>query len=83
MTGPQGREGVILPGFDCSTGQAVGYTRAEWVRHCIGMTIERRAHILFIRNVNNQLCFEVYVPIGVSCASCQIQLQTKDEATSL
>lgn len=31
--------GAILPGFDCETGKAIGFTGAEWRYHIKGMKV--------------------------------------------
>lgn len=37
--GRQSRGGEIIPGFDCSTGQAVGYNWDQWHQLCKGKSM--------------------------------------------
>lgn len=61
MATTYGRGGEILPGFDCETGKAVGYTRAEWRYRIKDMKLMHDAFTASIRAyVDNKLRYEIY-----------------------
>ena len=55
------RGGEILPGFDCETGEAIGFTAAEWHYRTHGM---RRVFNEFTQSIrvyaDNKLRYEIY-----------------------
>lgn len=53
-------QGDIIPGFDCSTGEAVGYIRDEWDKRTKDLTIERRDCYLIARDANGLAIYEIY-----------------------
>jgi hypothetical protein len=55
------RGGDILPGFDCETGKAIGFTGAEWQYRIQGMRRVYDAYTNSIRvYVEDKLRYEIY-----------------------
>jgi hypothetical protein len=56
-----GLGGVILPGFDCETGKAIGFTAAEWRYHTKGMRLVIDNFTLTARMYEGEkLRYEIY-----------------------
>lgn len=53
--------GEILPGFDCETGKAIGFTAAEWRYRTQGMKLSTDLSTMSIRvYADNKLRYEIY-----------------------
>ena len=53
------RRGDIIPGFDCSSGKAVGYNRDEWEKLLEDLTVHRRNGYLIAVDANGLPLFEI------------------------
>jgi hypothetical protein len=53
--------GEVLPGFDCETGKAVGYTGAEWHYRLRDMKLVNDNFTMTVRAyVGDKLRYEIY-----------------------
>ena len=54
------RRGDFIPGFSCTTGEAVSYTRGEWDKLLEGKTVHRRDCYLIAMGADGLPLYEVY-----------------------
>lgn len=59
MQGRRG-QGDIIPGFDCTTGKAVGYVRDEWDARTKELILERHDSYLIAKDTNGIPIYEIF-----------------------
>lgn len=62
--------GDFIPGFDCTTGEAVGYTWSEWQERCRGLRVEQRTESILVFDEHG-LRYEIYHVPGQAIPNSQ------------
>jgi len=66
MIGGRQSPGDIIPGFDLSTGKAVGYSREQWKSLCEDFTIKQRLDYQLIIDPKTGIeQFEVFTKLDI------------------